>query len=118
MRVYVQSKSGDHDTTLFAEHDVIEALRNIRRLGYYIDDEDRVVPFEEILYMREEKSMSRQWSPENTQQESVSCFPRILAEASDRAALRKATNKLLPDEVKIVAAYVENVLKTRPRKAV
>jgi hypothetical protein len=55
MRVYVQSKSGDHNTTLLAEYDVIEAMRNIRRLGYYIDDESQVVPFEEIQYMREEK---------------------------------------------------------------
>jgi hypothetical protein len=62
--------------------------------------------------------MSGQWSLENLDIESTSCFPRILTRQAspDLLGLREAVNQLRPDEIKIVAAYVENVLKTRPIK--
>ncbi len=55
MKVYVQSKSGDHNGVLHSANNVENAMRDARTRGYYSDDEGRVVPFEEIQYMKEEK---------------------------------------------------------------
>ncbi len=55
MKVYVQSKSGDHNSILQACSSVEDEMRMARRLGYYLDDKGYVVPFEEIQYMKEEK---------------------------------------------------------------
>src|SRR6266436_2641984 len=60
--------------------------------------------------------MSGQWSPENPERESFSCFPRILQTASDLEKLRKMVDQLLPDEVKIASVYVDSLIKTRPIK--
>jgi len=60
--------------------------------------------------------MSGQWSPENPQRESFSCFPKILQAASDLEKLRKMVDHLLPDEVEIVSIYVDSLIKTRPIK--
>ncbi len=55
MKVYVQSKSGDHNAILHACSGVEDEMRMARRHGYYIDDKGNCVPFEEIQYMKEEK---------------------------------------------------------------
>ncbi len=55
MRVYIQSKSGDHNVTLLVASSVEDSMKEVRRLGYYFDDDKYCVPFEEIEYMKEEK---------------------------------------------------------------
>jgi len=60
--------------------------------------------------------MSGQWSPENPERKSFSCFPRILQVASDLGKLRRMVDHLLPDEVEIASIYVDNLIRTRPIK--
>ena len=55
MKIYIQSKSGDHNASGYTANSVIEMMQTSRRLGFYVDDNGNCVPFEEIRYMKEEK---------------------------------------------------------------